>query len=89
MPITAYYKSKVRKRRWGTMCKECHRFMDTGEICMREQLEYNSYGCMMYNELCMKCYKKVLPKALKTQTKEIKENIKRQQKLLKSIKLKL
>lgn len=80
MGITAFYESTVRSRRWGTPCIKCRRHMDKGEKCMREQLGYNQYQCMQYNEYCMKCYKRVykaeLIKQYKALEKEIKEMIK-------------
>lgn len=86
MPITAFYKSKVRNRRWGTPCIKCRRYMDKGEECMREQLGYNNYDCMEYNEYCMKCYKKVYAKEYAKDMKTLDKEIKAKQKFMKKLK---
>jgi len=88
MGITAFYESTVRLRRWGTPCIKCRRHMDKGEKCMREQLGYNSYQCMQYNEYCMKCYKKVYKKEYAKQMKELDKQIKEKQKFLRELKAK-
>ena len=71
MAISHFYKSKARKRRWGTWCGKCRVELKSGDQLMREQLDYNSYGCMQYNEYCMKCYNKILPKEIKKEATEL------------------
>ena len=83
MPITAFYKSKARQRKWGTWCMKCRAEIIKGEECMREQVGYNQWNCMQYNEYCMKCYKKVYAKEHKKDIKELDKEIKEKQKVLK------
>ncbi len=86
MGISNYYPSKARKRRWGTWCGKCRVELKSGDQLMREQLDYNSYGCMQYNEYCMKCYNKILPKEIKKEATELEKEIKWKQKKLRGLK---
>ena len=86
MGISNYYPSKARQRKWGTWCKECNIELRSGDNLMREQLGYNSYGCMSYNEYCMRCYKKILPKEIKKEKIELEKEIKVKQKILRGLK---
>ena len=86
MAISHFYKSKARKRRWGTWCGQCRVELKSGDQLMREQLDYNSYGCMQYNEYCMKCYNKILPKEIKKEATELEKEIKWKQKKLRGLK---
>ncbi len=86
MTISDFYESTVRIRRWGTPCIKCRRHMDKGEKCMREQLGYNSYQCMQYNEYCMKCYKKIYKSEYKKDMKQLEKKINQEKKHLKEMK---
>jgi hypothetical protein len=86
MGILDYYPSKARKRRWGTWCKKCRVELKSGDQLMRERLDYNSYGCMQYNEYCMKCYNKILPEEIKKEAIQLEKEIKEKQKLLRGLK---
>ena len=86
MGIYSFYESKARKRKWGTWCKECDIELKSGDSLMREQLGYNEYGCMSYNEYCIKCYKKILPREMKKEIIELEKEIKVKQKILRGLK---
>ena len=60
--------------------------MDKGEECMREQLGFNSYQCMQYNEYCMKCYKKVYAKEYAKDMKALQKEIEGKQKFMQQLK---
>jgi hypothetical protein len=86
MAIYSFYESKARKRKWGTWCKECNIELVSGDKLMREQLDYNSYGCMQYNEYCIKCYNKILPEEIKKEAVKLEKEIKLKQKILRGLK---
>jgi len=85
--ITEFYKSKVRQRRWGTVCDQCHKLLEIGTEIMRAQTGKNDFGCMEYDILCLKCYNKVLPREIKKAEKHVKDYIKDRRKSIKKLKL--
>lgn len=86
--ITEFYESKVRQRRWGTSCDQCHKSLDNGTEIMRAQTGRNDFGCMEYDILCLKCYKKVLPREIKKAEKHVQNYVKEHVKELKKLKSK-
>lgn len=82
---TLYYKSKVRHRRWGTTCDDCSKLLEVGSHCMRAMGERNTYGCMTYYESCFDCWKKLLPKSVEKEKKELKEYIVEKKKQIKEL----
>lgn len=69
--ITDFYSSKVRQRRWGTICDQCHKLLEIGTEIMRAQTGKNDFGCMTYDILCLKCYKRILPREIKKAEKHV------------------
>tara|TARA_Y100001951_G_C11227153_1_gene232386 strand:+ start:482 stop:763 length:282 start_codon:yes stop_codon:yes gene_type:complete len=75
MSISEFYKSKARQRKWGTWCNKCKKQLERGDELMRRQDGRNQNNCMTYTEYCMECYEKILPSALKSEVKEIENEI--------------
>lgn len=86
MDITSFYESTVRKRRWGTQCKRCRKELEIGSKCMRAQLGVNRFGCMTYDEICLECFPKQLPKEIKQAEKELETYIKEKKRIIEELK---
>jgi len=86
--ITKFYPSKVRQRRWGTSCDQCHKTLSVSTEIMRAQTGNNDFGCMTYDILCMKCYKRILPKEIKKAEKHVADYIKNNTQAIKELKSK-
>ena len=83
---TLYYDSTVRKRRYGTTCDDCGKFLDIGEKVKRAKGSTNQYGCMTYYETCIKCWEKLLPQGILESEKALKEYMSQEKKGIRKLK---